>query len=142
MKPAHVDLRDATDLKSLIVSVLRSRLREVRLLAEPFDLARSDPRNQQSLHAFRIACKRLRYALERFETAEPSLHETAEQLALLQDALGEARDRDVLLAILPAAMTQTERRLRREREEFVERAAALWREAQEALHACALIVFE
>lgn len=110
--------------------MLRTRLREVRSLA-----AGLRARDGRSLHDFRIACKRLRYALERFEELDPSLAIAAERIASLQDALGEAHDRDVLLAILPPALAATERRLRAERETFVDRATALWQEMQQHLQA-------
>ena len=107
MKPERVDLRGVTDAAELARRVVATRLREVRRLAGGLER-----RDRQGLHDFRIACKRLRYALERFDDMEPSLRSPRERLASLQDALGEAHDRDVLLAILPAAMAQTERRLR------------------------------
>lgn len=137
MKPEPVLLRGVTDSTELARRVLHTRLREVRRLAG--GLGRRD---QLGLHNFRIACKRFRYALERFSELEPSLEAPAKTFALLQDALGEAHDRDVLLSILPAAMAQTEHRLRTERETFVDRAGALWTQAQEPLLDCPLIFFE
>ncbi len=137
MKPEPVHLRGVTDGIELARRVLQTRVREVRRLAGSLQ-----QRDQPGLHAFRIACKRLRYALERFEDLEPSLETTAEAFALLQDALGEAHDRDALLSILPVAMVQTEHRLRSEREASVDRAVALWTQAQELLVDCPLIVFE
>ncbi len=95
-----------------------------------------------SLHQFRIAAKRLRYALERFEEVDPSLHDGARQLAQLQDALGEVHDRDVLLTILPVSMAGTQQRLQTERERYADEAAALWARAERWLRTCALIVFE
>ena len=92
-------------------------------------------RDQQGLHDFRIAGKRLRYALERFQALDPSLEAIAERLALVQDALGEAHDRDVLLAILPPAMPSTQRRLKDEREAFVDRSLALWSELEQLMQA-------
>jgi len=121
MKPQRVDLRGVTAVEEVVERVLETRLREARALAPALER-----RDTQSLHDFRIACKRLRYALERFESLEPSLEEAAQRLASLQDALGEAHDRDVLLAILPPAMPETARRLRAERAARVESAAALW----------------
>ncbi len=137
MKPEPVHLRGVTDGIELARRVLQTRVREVRGLTGSLQ-----QRDQPGLHAFRIACKRLRYALERFEDLEPSLETVARAFALLQDALGEAHDRDVLLSILPVAMVQTEHRLRTEREASVDRAVALWTQAQELLLDCPLIVFE
>jgi CHAD domain-containing protein len=128
MKPERVSLRGVPDAGEVVNRVLRTRLREVRRLTG--GLERRDP---QSLHDFRIACKRLRYALERFGEVDSSLASVAEHIALLQDALGDAHDRDVLLGILPAAMAATDRRLRGEREGCVDRAVALWEEMQSLL---------
>jgi len=130
MKPQRVDLRGVGNVDELVDRVLQTRLREAHALAS--GLARRD---KQGLHDFRIACKRLRYALERFQTVDPSLEAIAERLAALQDALGEAHDRDVLLTILPPTMPETERRLQRERTELVDRADALWRELEQMMQA-------
>lgn len=137
MKPEPVHLPGGSDGIELARRVLQTRGCEVRRLAGGLQ-----QRDQPGLHAFRIACKRLRYALERFEDLEPSLEPVAKALALLQDALGQAHDRDVLLAILPAAMAQTEHRLRSEREASVDRAVVLWTQARELLLDCPLIGFE
>jgi CHAD domain-containing protein len=130
VKPERVDLTGVTAVERLVVRVLRTRLREARRLAA--GLSRRDKRG---LHDFRIACKRLRYALERFGAFGPSHQHVAEGLARLQDALGEAHDRDVLLAILPPAMASTERRLRAKREECVDRASSLWRKLDQMMQA-------
>ncbi len=54
--------------------------------------------DQPSLHAFRIAAKRARYALEYFgDTAGPGSWKRAKRLAGLQDFLGEHQDCVVLL---------------------------------------------
>jgi CHAD domain-containing protein len=130
MKPQRVDLTGVDDVQKLVARVLQTRLREARALTTR--LARRD---QQGLHYFRIAGKRLRYALERFQALDPSLEAIAERLALVQDALGEAHDRDVLLAILPPAMPSTQRRLKDEREAFVDRSLALWSELEQLMQA-------
>jgi CHAD domain-containing protein len=137
VKPEPVLLRGVTDSTELARRVLHTRLREVRRLAGGLER-----RDQLGLHNFRIACKRFRYALDRFSEREPSLEGPAKAFARLQDALGEAHDRDVLLAILPASMAQTERRLRTEREACVDRAGVLWTQVQELLLDCPLIFFE
>lgn len=130
MKPERVDLHGVASVDELVARVLQTRLREARALAG--GLQQGD---KQSLHDFRIACKRLRYALERFQAVEPSLEQIAERLASLQDALGEAHDRDVLLTILPPTMPATERRLQTERAELLERSSALWSEFQQMMQA-------
>jgi CHAD domain-containing protein len=137
VKPEPVHLHGVTDGIGLAARVLDTRVREVRRLAGGLQ-----QRDQHGLHDFRIACKRLRYALERFADLEASLETVAAPFALLQDALGEAHDRDVLLSILPVAMGQTEHRLAGEREVCVDRAVVLWAQAQELLLDCPLIVLE
>lgn len=123
MKPGRVDLHGARGLERIARRVVQTRLREVEALA-----AGLERRDRQGLHDLRIACKRLRYALERFADVDTSFASTAEQLAALQEALGEAHDRDVLLTILPPAMGKTQRRLQEERERCVDRATTLWKE--------------
>lgn len=86
-------------------------------------------REPEALHQFRIACKRLRYALERFVGLAPALQAAAEHLALVQDALGTFHDCTLLLAELPPSMEQTRARLAALREREAERGAALWGDA-------------
>ena len=130
MKPERVELRGVANVDELVDRVLHTRLREVRALAGGLQR-----RDKQGLHDFRIACKRLRYALERFQAVEPSLEQIAARLASLQDALGEAHDRDVLLTILPPTMPATERRLQTERAELVEHSSGLWSELEHMMRA-------
>jgi CHAD domain-containing protein len=121
MKPRRIDFNGVHTKRDVIERVLRTRR------SEAFDLAPAlGGRERQALHDFRIACKRLRYALERFTNGEPEFERAAERLASVQDALGEAHDRDVLLTILPPNMPETERRLMEEREECVARAEREW----------------
>jgi CHAD domain-containing protein len=129
LKPQRIELSGIEDMQGVIERVLQGRIEEAEALA-----AGIVRRDKQSLHDFRIACKRLRYALERFESLEPSLATAAERLALLQDALGQAHDRDVLLGILPPTLGATQRRLQADREACVDRAAALWDEVRALLH--------
>jgi CHAD domain-containing protein len=130
MKAGRIDLEGVDDVRELAERVVATRLREAHALTSGLD-----SRDKQGLHDFRIACKRLRYALERFAALDQSLEAIAQRLAALQDALGEAHDRDMLLAILPAAMTATERRLRSDREACVDRAVANWTELQQLMQA-------
>ena len=130
VKPRRVDLAGVAGVDELAGCVLQTRLHEAHSLATGLE-----QRDKQGLHDFRIACKRLRYALERFRAVEPSLERIAERLALLQDALGEAHDRDMLLTILPPTMPLTERKLQTERAELVDRAVALWGELQQMMQA-------
>lgn len=128
MKPERVDLHEVRDLTDLIDRVVQTRWREVRRLSGGLEV-----RDEQGLHDFRIACKRLRYALERFETIDASLQAAAERLAQMQDALGDAHDRDVLLSILPPTMGRTQRSLRQEREALVDRAVTQWAELRDLM---------
>jgi CHAD domain-containing protein len=121
VKPRKIDFNGAATRREVIERVLQTRL------AEALDLAPAlAGRERRTLHDFRIACKRLRYALERFTNGDPQFERAAERLASIQDALGEVHDRDVLLTILPPNMPETERRLMRERDEFVGRAEREW----------------
>jgi len=52
--------------------------------------------DDEAHHAFRLSCKRLRYAIERNEIEIFGLDRTAEWLASMTDALGEAHDAVVL----------------------------------------------
>ena len=92
MKPQPIDLRGVGDARELVRRVLHTRFDEVRRLTGGLE-----QRDERGLHDFRIAAKRLRYAVERFCKIEPSLESFAQVLSRLQDALGDAHDRDVLL---------------------------------------------
>jgi CHAD domain-containing protein len=128
VKPHRIELDGVDDPNAVISHVLETRLREARSLAGALE-----HRDSRDLHDFRIACKRLRYALERFESLDPSLESVAERLGSLQDALGEAHDRDVLLAMLEANLVHTRDRLDCERTEYVDRAADLWKRLEPLL---------
>jgi CHAD domain-containing protein len=123
VKPERVDLHAAHDIGDVVARVVAARKREVDALA-----AGLERRDKQGLHDFRIACKRLRYALERFAEMDPAFEISAQRFTALQDALGEAHDRDVLLTILPPTMGKTQRRLQEERERCVDRAVGIWKE--------------
>lgn len=69
---------------------LQRRLRDVESIDD-----------QDEAHRARIAAKRLRYLVEPFAAALEGAPEIVKQLKLLQDALGEMHDADVLLARLP-----------------------------------------
>jgi len=126
VKPERVALRGVLDPDDAIRRVFLARLSEARALE-----AALNSRDKRALHGFRIACKRLRYARDRIESPVPGAAAAADLLARLQDALGEAHDRDVLLAILPPTMGRTHRRLQDEREAYVDRARSLWESARD-----------
>jgi CHAD domain-containing protein len=63
-------------------------------------------------HRVRLAAKRLRYLLEPFEDLEPGVEALCARLTLLQDALGQARDRALLVARLQREAQRAPRALR------------------------------
>ena len=121
MKPRRVDLQGAQTPGDVMARVIATRFAEADALAS--ELERAEP---HGLHALRIACKRLRYALERFADRDERLGQIAVEFSKLQDALGETHDRDVLLTILPPTLRETERRLRADRAAHAAAARELW----------------
>ncbi len=109
--------------------IVRARMDEARALESALVA-----RDERGLHDFRIACKRLRYAFERMDTTQTRTAGAAAAFAQLSEALGEAHDRDVLLAILPPTMGRTQRRLLSERASYVDRASALWKDCSHRFH--------
>lgn len=124
MKARRIDLSDACGIDDAMRRVAIVRFAEVLTLVPALRHGRS-----AELHALRIACKRLRYALERYVQREPSLLEAASRLRQLQDALGELHDRDILLQMLPKDLHVTAQRIRMQREDALARSRALWRDA-------------
>ena len=124
MKARRIDLDESVGVDDAMRRIAIVRFCEVLSLA----LALRDAR-ERPLHDFRIACKRLRYALERFAPREPSLREAAVRLSQIQDTLGEAHDRDVLLTLLDEQLRATAARIRSDRKACIERARALWHDA-------------
>ena len=124
MKPRQIDLTEAAGIQDAMRRITIVRFAEVLALAPALRHRRT-----QELHDLRVACKRLRYALERFARLEPSLFEAVTRLTQLQDVLGNVHDRDVLLNELPRELHQTMQRLREQRETSVDRARALWHDA-------------
>lgn len=84
--------------------------------------------DDEAVHAFRLSCKRLRFALERLRERAPALKPAAKLLSLLTDELGWAHD-CVELADL-ARETQAPlvaARAQRDRDRYLIRAKRLWR---------------
>jgi len=104
--------------------IVAIRFSEALLLSDAFEDA--DPRR---LHDFRIACKRLRYAIELLrDDLPPVFHEAARVLQQLQDLLGEVHDCDVLSAMaVEHGAQRLRKRIAREREKKIESARRLWR---------------
>lgn len=81
-------------------------------------------------HAFRLACKRLRYAIERNDPQLLGLEGTAQWLSEMTDALGEAHDAVVLHdEALEAGAPRTAASLRKTRQEALHNAHTIWKTA-------------
>jgi CHAD domain-containing protein len=128
MKARRINLYASHDAAAAMRRVASVRFAEALVLASALREGRPE-----ELHALRIACKRLRYALERFSAAEPALGDAAARLAHVQSALGDIHDRDVLLAMLPHSARTTTHRLRVQRSDALVRARTMWHDAFTAL---------
>src|ERR1700758_612232 len=111
MKARTIDLTVACGVDDAMRRIAIVRFAELLTLAPALRTQRA-----RDLHDFRIACTRLRYALERFTRKEPSLLEAASRLSQLQEALGNWRDRAQLLAMVPE-LQLTARRIATERDD-------------------------
>src|SRR5262249_57669076 len=58
------------------------------------------PLSEQTVHEYRLRCKRLRYTLELFD--DPEAPKLIEQLKEVQDAIGESHATTLLLATSPS----------------------------------------
>jgi CHAD domain-containing protein len=86
--------------------------------------------DDETLHAFRLACKRLRFALERMQEQTPEIRRGRKLIAQLTDELGGAHDCARLLELAREhAAPRTAARAQRDRDRYVERAKRLWRHA-------------
>jgi len=124
MKARNVDLSDACGVDDAMRRIAIVRFAEVLTLVPALRHGRS-----RDLHDLRIACKRLRYALESFTPREPALLEAASRLSQLQDALGDLHDRDLLLLAMPKKLHVSAQRIWMQRDDALARARALWRDA-------------
>lgn len=89
------------DLQASTAQIAREIVRE--RLADMYACARyiDKSKNIHELHDLRIATKRVRYTLEIFAPFLPAESSNfAEELATLQDELGELHDSEVMLALL------------------------------------------
>ena len=84
--------------------------------------------DDEALHAFRLSCKRLRYAIERLEPAPAALEPAAKLLSALTGELGCAHDCSELAAyaVRCGAPLAAPRALA-DRDRCVARARRLWR---------------
>jgi CHAD domain-containing protein len=82
------------------------------------------------MHGFRLACKRLRFAIERFNEEHPELQPAAQVLSQMTDELGAAHDSVVLgERAKKAAADAVVFRTRQQRNRYVKRARRLWQNA-------------
>jgi CHAD domain-containing protein len=103
------------------------RVRFAECLEHQAALAGED---DEAMHAFRLACKRLRYAIERSTGQHPELEAAAVVLSKMTDELGAAHDCVVLgrrAEQIGAPIVAS--RTRQDRDRFVKRARRLWRTA-------------
>ncbi|TAM78440.1 CHAD domain-containing protein [bacterium] len=115
----------ATSIEAMRRKIVRLRLAEVLSGALALDRGEAAP-----LHDLRIACKRLRYALELHRVELPAETQAAERiLAELQDMLGEIHDCDVLLAMAAKGGDGVARMIDRDRRGLLMRVRRLWRTA-------------
>jgi CHAD domain-containing protein len=121
VKPGAVDLGEEREAPEILRRVIGVRLAEAGALSSAL---RGGGTNE--LHQFRIAVKRLRYAFERLAAVDPPFEATAAHLSLLQDALGETRDCDLLQRTLPPTMPKTRARLLEHRLTNALHAQRLW----------------
>lgn len=120
-----IDFGAASSPEDAIREVLRIRFAEV--LERQAALSGED---DGEMHGFRLACKRLRYAIERFDEEHPELQAAAEVLSQMTDELGAAHDSVVLgERAKKAAANAVVARTRQERNRYVKRARRLWQHA-------------
>jgi CHAD domain-containing protein len=92
-----------------------------------------DGADDDALHAFRLACKRLRFAIERLHPRPPDVERSQTLLARLTDELGGAHDCAELAKLaVKSDAPLVAARARRDRDRYVTRARALWRHAFES----------
>lgn len=86
--------------------------------------------DDERIHAFRLACKRLRFALERMDPQPTQLKRAAELLSVLSDELGWAHDCVTLAQVASEnGAPLVAQRACRDRERYLTRARRLWRHA-------------
>jgi len=82
------------------------------------------------MHAFRLACKRLRYAIERFDPQVTGLQAAARTLEVMTDELGAAHDCVVLAELARSKRSRTvARRAWGDRDAHVANARKIWHSA-------------
>jgi CHAD domain-containing protein len=124
MKARNIDLTQAVGVDDAMRRIAIVRFSELLSFASALRSNRA-----QDLHNLRIACKRLRYAIERFTRREPQLLEPASRLGQMQESLGEWHDCHLLLGALPTGLGATRQSLIVKRDEALARSRALLRDA-------------
>lgn len=103
------------------------RLRFAECLERQSALSGND---DEALHAFRLACKRLRYAIERSPQDLAELQPAAERLSQMTDELGAAHDCVVLAGLANKHGAQhIASRARHDRNAAVKRAIKTWQQS-------------
>jgi len=121
-RPIAFSLEEGADEAAL--RVLAIRFSETLLLSDAFE-----DEEPLRVHDFRIACKRLRYAIELFrDTLSPEFRDAPGVLSQLQDLLGEVHDCDVLDAMArDCGAKRLRRRIARDRGKKLDAARRVWR---------------
>lgn len=122
-EPREIAFAGIATPKDAIRQVVRLRFAEC--MEKQAALSSGD---DEAVHAFRLACKRLRYAVERFEQTKTALAPAAELLAGIADELGAAHDCVVLAAHAGecgAGLVAV--RALADRDRYVRRAARIWK---------------
>lgn len=102
-----------------------ARVRFAEALHKQSALEKGD---DEAVHSFRLACKRLRFAIERIRVHAPELAPAAELLSTLTDELGWAHDCAELIDLAREVQAPlVEARAKRDRDRYVLRASRLWR---------------
>jgi CHAD domain-containing protein len=121
----EIDFGGAATPEDAIREILRIRFAEC--LSQQSTLASDD---DDAIHGFRLACKRLRYAIERFTEQHPELKSAAELLEQMTDELGAAHDSFVLGEQAERTGADVVRfHTRQDRNRHVKRARRLWHAA-------------
>ncbi len=125
MKARAVPIYPSDDPEAVMRRIITLRFAEILSRSQALTSG-----GMKGLHDMRIACKRLRYALEIFSSQLPYLSEAVKGLRVMQDTLGELHDCDVLAELAmrcSAELLQT--RLVRDRAQLLVRARASWQSA-------------
>jgi CHAD domain-containing protein len=124
-------MKDAVELRfSFVADAEQAQRHVVRVrFAETLQRQSSlDGDDDEALHAFRLACKRLRFALERLDSQSPDLKRAQALTTRLTDELGFAHDCAQLADLaLENSAPLVAARARRDRDRYVARARRLWR---------------